>query len=329
MRAAARINSFPVTVPFSQGLAKRAVVMACAISAALPGCTLLGRRVRECEGFDVPLSVFVGPSRKELRTRVLGSGIDETFPFVAEANAEQMVIVGFTPLGTKSFTLTRKADQVEIDNIVGARQKVSPRNVMADVLAMSLPSACATAPDGDAPSNYDSWKVVDTCSNNLPLRRTISKAAAEAGQTPAVEVEIEYRPEAIIVRQKQCKYTAAYVLQVSAPIPGLDVKKSDDAAEAAEAATPPATTPVAAPPPATPPPSVSPAPATPPAAPAAPPSAAPAPKTPPSTATPAAPGATLSAPAATPPAAAPPPAKKPAPMLVPSPAGSPILVPAN
>jgi hypothetical protein len=309
MRIPARITSFPVVSPFSQVLSKRAVVVACAMATALPGCTLLGQRVRDCEGFDIPLSVFVGPSRKELRTRVLGSGIDETFPFVAEANAEQMVIVGFTPLGTKSFTLTRKADVVEVDNIVGARQKVSPRNIMADVLAMSLPSSCATAPDGDVPSNFDSWKVVDTCSNNLPLKRTIAKAEAKAGETPAVEVEIEYRPEAIIVRQKQCRYTAAYVLQVSAPIPGVDVKKSDDDAEAAEAATPTATAPVAAP-------------AT----------------TPPAAATPAAPTATPPVPAPTAPATAtPPPAasaqpaapKKPAPMLVPSPAGSPILIPAN
>ena len=311
MRAAARITSSLVVPRFSKAVSKRAVVVASVIAAMLPGCTLLGPRVRDCEGFDIPLSVFVGPSRKELRTRVLGSGIDETFPFVAEANAEQMVIVGFTPLGTKAFTLTRKADAVEVDNILGARQKVSPRNIMADVLAMSLPSSCATAPDGDAPSNFDSWKVVDTCSNNLPLKRTITKAESKPGETPAVEVEIEYRPEAIIVRQKQCRYTAAYVLQVSAPIPGVDVKKSDEDAEAEEAATPAATAPVAAP-----------------AAPAA---------TPPATATPAAPAATPPAPAtpapatATPPAASTQPAapKKPAPMLVPSPAGSPILIPAN
>jgi hypothetical protein len=322
MRAAARITSFLV-VPPSQALSKRAVVVACVIAGLSPGCTLLGQRVRDCEGFDVPLSVFVGPSRKELRTRVLGSGIDETFPFVAEANAEQMVIVGFTPLGTKAFTLTRKADQVEVDNILGARQKVSPRNIMADVLAMSLPSSCATAPDGDAPSNFDSWKVVDTCSNNLPIKRTIAKAAARPGETPSIEVEIEYRPEAIVVRQKQCRYTAAYVLQVSAPIPGVDVKKSDDDAETEEAATPAATAPVAAPaasgttpPAATAPAATPPAPATTPAAPA-------------TTPAPPAPPATPVTPSAAPQPAAPVAPKKPAPMLVPSPAGSPILIPAN
>jgi hypothetical protein len=314
MRTAARITSSTVTSSLAPGLSKRAVVVACALATALPGCTLLGRRVRDCEGFDVPLSVFVGPSRKELRTRVLGSGIDETFPFVAEANAESMVIVGFTPLGTKAFTLTRKADEVEVDNILGARQKVSPRNIMADVLAMSLPSACATAPDGDAPSSFDSWKVVDTCSNNLPLKRTIAKAEAKPGETPAVEVEIEYRPEAIIVRQKQCRYTAAYVLQVSAPVPGVDVKKSDadekksdDDAEAAEAATPTATAPSPVSPATTP--------------------AGPAPAAPETTPVPAAPP---SAPVTSPPTATQPAApRKPAPMLVPSPAGSPILVPAN
>jgi hypothetical protein len=247
MRIPGRITSSAVTSPPSQGSLNsnaagqqlvRSLLLVCAISSALPGCTLLGRKMRECDGFDVPLSVFVGPSRKELRSRVLSTGVDETFPFVAETSADSMIIVGFTPLGTKSFTLTRSADDVEVDNVLGAALKVSPRNVMADVLAMSLPSACATAADGEAPSNFDSWRVTDLCSNNLPLKRTITRAAAKAGETPQVELEVEYRPEAIIVRQKQCKYVAAYVLQVSQPIPGVDVKKTheDEAAEKAEAA---------------------------------------------------------------------------------------------
>jgi hypothetical protein len=238
-----------------------AVTVACAVAAMLAGCTLIGRKVRECEGFDIPLSVYVGPSHKELRTRVLApGGIDETFPFVAETNAESMVIVGFTPLGTKSFTLTRKADDVEVDNVLGSAVKVSPRNVMADVLAMSLPSTCATMPDGESPSNFDSWKVVDTCGDNRPLKRTIAKAAARPGETPEVEVEIEYRPEAIIVRQKQCKYTAAYVLHASQPIPGVDVKKTDEDEEDEEAedSAAPSAAPTAPPAAATPPASATP-----------------------------------------------------------------------
>lgn len=186
----------------------------------------------------MPLSVFVGPSHKELRTRVLAPGnVDETFPFVAETTAESLVIVGFTPLGTKSFTLTRKADEVEIDNVLGAGLKVSPRNVMHDVLAMSVPSPCATMPDGDAPSAFDSWQVTDTCSNNLPLKRTISKYPDKEGEAPPVEVEVEYRPEAIVVRQKHCRYIATYVLQASRPIPGVDVKKSDEETEEGAEAT--------------------------------------------------------------------------------------------
>lgn len=316
MPPAGRITPSAVTPPFMPVLT-RAVVLACAVASVLPGCALLGSKVRECEGFDVPLSVFVGPSRKELRSRVLASGVDETFPFVAEANAEQMVIVGFTPLGTKSFTLTRKADEVEVDNVLGAGLKVSPRNVMADVLAMSLPSSCATAPDGESPSNFDSWRVTDTCADNRPVKRTIAKPPAKEGGSPVVEVEIEYRPEAIVVRQKQCRYTAAYVLQASQPIPGVDVKKTDDD-EPAEAAAPATAAPAA-------PAAASPAPATAaqsaqPAQPAQP--AAPVAPTPPA----AQPAAPPSAPASPP--AQPAPAKKPA-ILAPSPGGSPILVPPN
>lgn len=186
-------------------------------------------RLRECEGFDVPLSVFIGPSRKELRAKVLARNVDQDLPFVVETTADTLVMVGFTPLGTKAFTLVRNGDKVEVENMLSpAPLLVPPRNVMEDVLAMSVPSPCATAADGVAVANYDGWVVSDTCANSRPVLRHFARTDAKPGEE--AELEIEYRDDAIVVRQKRCRYNARYVLQVSAPILAPD-DVSDEGAE--------------------------------------------------------------------------------------------------
>ncbi len=210
-------SRFPRRLPFAAA--------ALALASGLAGCTgatgltemtglMFAPHVRDCDGFDVALSVFNGASRKELRARVLAPGIDHDLPFVVEKSGESLVLVGFTPLGTKSFTLERNGDDVKIENLVGAALTVSPRNMMADVLAMSLPSSCATSPDAVSTAAYDGWKVDDTCHNSRPQLRHFHRADAKEGAPP--EIEIEYRENEIVVRQKKCNYISRYVLQTMA-----------------------------------------------------------------------------------------------------------------
>ena len=210
------------------------IVAALGVVTGTAGCSILTHvlfspRLRECKGFDVPLSVFVGPSRKELRARIHARNVDVDLPFVVETNADSLVLVGFTPLGTKAFTLVRKGDSVEVESMTGPALPVPPRNLMADVLAMSLPSACATTPDGMAVAAFDGWQVSDTCGNGRPVQRIIARADAKAGEEP--EVQVEYRDDAIVVRQNDCRYNARYVLQASAPALSPENGVSDAAEE--------------------------------------------------------------------------------------------------
>lgn len=177
--------------------------------------TLFAPRLYECRGFDVPLSVLAFSSRKELRARVRARHVDYDVPFVVESSAESLVLVGFTPLGTKSFTLVRKGDEVELENLVGPALPVPPRNIMEDVLAMSVPSPCADAPNGPAAVTYGEWEVRDTCQDNRPLRRALAHGAQPPGEE---EMTVEYGGDAISVQQNRCRYRARYVLQASLPI---------------------------------------------------------------------------------------------------------------
>lgn len=209
----------PASFARRSGVALAAVVLALPL---LPGCSALRHllfqpRIRECEGFDVPLSAFSGSSRKELRVRIVGRRLDQDIPFVVETGPQSFVIVAFTPLGTKAFTLVRRDDVLaEVESFVGPVLPVPPRNIMADVLAMSLPSSCLATPEGVAGSTVGTWEVSDACRDARPVQRRLAKPGKEP------EVVVDYTGDAIVVSQKTCRYTARYVFQGAAPAPVAD-----------------------------------------------------------------------------------------------------------
>lgn len=208
--------------------------VAAAALGALSGCsalkmTLLQPRLRECEsGFDVPLSSLVGTSRKELRVKVVGRKLDQDIPFVVESGPESFVIVAFTPLGTKAFTLERRGDaEPVVQSMTGPVLPVPPRNIMADVLAMSWPSGCLGTTEGVAASMAGGWEVTDTCEDS----RAVSRRIGKPGQP--TEIEVSYPGDSIVVSQKACRYTARYVFQGgTAPLPPEDGLE-EEAAEVA------------------------------------------------------------------------------------------------
>lgn len=202
------------------------------LAVSLGGCAatmqmLFAPRVSECDGFDAPLSTLAVSSRKELRVQVVASRVDTSFPFVVESSADSFVVVGFTPMGTKAFTLVRHGDAVEVENLMGPALLVPPRNVMADLLAMSVPSACSTSPDGVAVTTAGSWQLSDVCKDGRPVERRIAKPDAKPDARP--EVTVLYGCDGIEVRQNSCRYNAVYILQNAVPPPTSDV--SDEVPE--------------------------------------------------------------------------------------------------
>ncbi len=207
-------------------------------------------KVRDCDGFDVPLTTLFGTARKQLHVRVVARHVDSDFAFVTESAPESFVMIGFTPLGTKSFTLVRRGDSVDVQTLMSAAQRVPPKNVMSDVLAMSIPSACSPSQDGVFATPIGDWQVSDNCKDGRPLDRSIAKKTNPAGQKP--DVEVTYQGDAIMVRQNTCKYLARYVLE-TAPVaaatalaevaPAKTAAPSAPAAPAASAAPAAATAP--------------------------------------------------------------------------------------
>lgn len=142
-------------------------------------------RLRECKGFDVPLSVFIGPSRKEMRAKVVARNVDHDVPFVVETTADSLVLVGFTPLGTKAFTLERRGDdleKVEVESFLGPGLTVPPTNFMQDVLAMSTPSACGTSASEVGVTRFEDWEVHDTCSGGRLVVRSVFRLEDEESE---------------------------------------------------------------------------------------------------------------------------------------------------
>jgi hypothetical protein len=223
-----------------------AVVLAVLVATALggAGCSLTGSgifasKVRDCAGFDTPLTTFSGSVRKQLHVRVVARRVDNDFALVAERGPDSFVLVGFTPLGTKSFTLVRRGDSVDVDNKLGLAEIVPPRNLMSDVLGMSLPSNCSPSADEDVSTTIGAWRISDTCREGRPVERRIARVETKPDKKPAVE--IKYEPDAIMVRQHECRYLARYVIEQQ-QLPPIDVSVPAPAATSAPAVLPDATT---------------------------------------------------------------------------------------
>jgi hypothetical protein len=116
------------------------------------------------------------------------------------------------------FTLVRTATEVEVGTWPGAAA-VPPRNVMEDVLAMSVPSRCAAPDGGDTVRQLAGRPHVQPTG---PCTRHIAKTK----RSPAgSELEIDYRDDGIVVRRSAAVQRA--VLQATPP-PARDVSDEDE-----------------------------------------------------------------------------------------------------
>jgi hypothetical protein len=196
--------------PLAFALALAAAVLPSAgCTASLPSGA--GTSLRECYGFDAPLSRLKFHSRKELYARIVTWKLDQEFPITVETTSTSLVLTGFTPSGRKSYTLVRRGDDVEVKHLSPGAAAVPPRNIMEDVMAMSMPSQCALGNLKNAVSLTGGWEIRDTCADGRPTTRRIGHPGA------APEIEITYAKNAVLVKQNRCRYGARYVLRLSAP----------------------------------------------------------------------------------------------------------------
>ncbi len=107
----------------------------------LPGCAwmtaLTAPRVPLCEGPLTSTELIPDGLRLRQQHRVRAGAVDLVLELVAEKTSGRLVVVGFSVLGAKSFAVTQRGLEVEVEHFVPF-QPVPPENVLRDLHRVSF-----------------------------------------------------------------------------------------------------------------------------------------------------------------------------------------------
>jgi hypothetical protein len=165
-----------------------------------------GRAVRECPGPLAPTQVmgadFLARERIEIETGEHSVRLDVAI----QKRDDELVIVGFDPLGPKLFQVVQRGTELEVEALPGQVLKVSPENVVRDVhrvrfLGLEMPPGGS----GEVVAMRDGARVSEIWHGGQLLARRIEPADGDRAVT------VEFPPEAggaTLIRAPGCGYQA-------------------------------------------------------------------------------------------------------------------------
>ncbi len=116
------------------------------LASACAGSSWPGRPL-DCPG-RMPRAEDPGPSRLEAAYQLDHRDRSHVFTVVLERREDAVVLVGFTGVGARVFSLEQRGDAVESDSQLGPLLPVTPRTVASD-LARALAHQAGEAPAED------------------------------------------------------------------------------------------------------------------------------------------------------------------------------------
>ncbi len=90
-------------------------------------------RVPECRGTLVPTAEIPGDFVLRQRLRVTSPEVDTGLDLAVQKREDELVVVGFTSLGAKAFSLTQRGTKVRVHDNLGRASSVPPINVLRDL----------------------------------------------------------------------------------------------------------------------------------------------------------------------------------------------------
>jgi hypothetical protein len=100
---------------------------------ALPQWMGFPPRVSECPGLLVPTAEIPGDFVLRQRLRVTSPEVDTGLDLAVQKHEDELVVVGFTALGAKAFSITQRGTKVRVRDNLGRASSVPPINVLRDL----------------------------------------------------------------------------------------------------------------------------------------------------------------------------------------------------
>lgn len=109
------------------------LVMLVSAGCALPRWMGLPSRLPECRGLLVPTGEIPGDFVLRQRLRVTSPQVDTGLDLAVQKREDELVVVGFTALGAKAFSITQRGAEVRVRDNLGRASAVPPINVLRDL----------------------------------------------------------------------------------------------------------------------------------------------------------------------------------------------------
>jgi hypothetical protein len=170
--------------------------------AHLPGA----RAIRECPGALAPTQAmgadFLARERHEIRS----DGRSVRLDVAIQKRGDELVIVGFDPVGPKLFQVVQRGAELEVEALPGRVLMVPPENVVRDVHRMRfLGIEMPPGGSGEVVAMRDGARVSETWHGG----RLLARRFEPAGGGRAVVVEFPAQPGGVVaVRAPGCGYEA-------------------------------------------------------------------------------------------------------------------------
>ncbi|MGE4606390.1 MAG: hypothetical protein AAEJ52_06585 [Myxococcota bacterium] len=164
-----------------QGLgSSRCLIASLVVAGALTGCSLVPwgpRALAPCPGVLRSIDQIDGEFVLQQRVRIRSGALNFPMRLVVQKTDDELVAIGFNPIGAKLFTVRQRSSEMEVDSLPHAISPFPPLSVLGDLHRIRF--LAAPRPDGGvgvSTRSFDGTVVTDSWQAGSLVRRTLTSA---------------------------------------------------------------------------------------------------------------------------------------------------------
>jgi len=180
------------------------------VVSALAGCIHIpwgARSIAPCPGVIRSTEQIEGEFVLRQRVRIRAGELNFPMQIVVQKTADELVVIGFNPIGAKLFTVRQRERETEVDALPRAVLPVPPLNVLRDLNRIRF--LAAPRPDdgvGGSTQSFGGTEVTDTWQAGTLIRRKLTSA----GDRLPTTLTFEAGSSSVWVDNPSCGYVAEW-----------------------------------------------------------------------------------------------------------------------
>lgn len=177
---------------------------------ALAGCIHIPWRARSiapCPGELRSTDQIEGEFVLRQRVRIRAGELNFPMQIVVQKTADELVVIGFNPIGAKLFTVRQRGRETDVDALPRAVLPVPPLNVLRDLNRIRF--LAAPRPDdgvGGSTRSFGGTEVTDTWQDGALIRRKLTPP----GDRLPTTLTFEPGSSSVSVDNPSCGYVAQW-----------------------------------------------------------------------------------------------------------------------